>query len=191
MLSIYKLFIPLLLIITFILSGCSSNKGKIHQKKLYTRHNIWYEKPQKIYGINYKKGNIIPIGTEIELLRFGRGRIDFFEFKVIEWDKVFRVHIEERYQPNHSIQGLYAQMVTDRTFEELTFNMKSEVIQAIKDGRVIKGMSKGAVILSLGYPPRHKTPNTAQNIWLYWKDRFNSFIVQFDEKGHTLDKVVW
>lgn len=183
--------IRLLYLMCILLSGCASNKDRMTEKKVYTKHNIWYENPTKIYGINYKKGKLIPIGTEIEFLKFGRGRIDFFEFRVVKWDKVFRVYLEGRFQPDFHIQGLRQQMLTNKTFEELTHNMKTEEIQAIKEGKVIKGMSKRAVLLSLGYPPRHKTPNTAQDIWVYWKDRFNSFTVRFNEEGVTIDKVEW
>ena len=34
-------------------------------QRLYTAYNIWFEKPERIWSINYKKGAIIPAGTQV------------------------------------------------------------------------------------------------------------------------------
>ena len=53
----------------------------------------------------------------------------------------------------------------------------------IKTGKAAVGMSKKAVILAIGYPPRHVTPSTDMNQWTYWRNRFVRTIIEFDDKG--------
>jgi hypothetical protein len=47
-------------------------------------------------------------------------------------------------------------------------------------GQVEAGMSKEAVILALGYPPSHKTPSLEGDAWTYWRNRFVTFVVEFE-----------
>jgi hypothetical protein len=42
-------------------------------------------------------------------------------------------------------------------------------------------MRKSAVIVALGYPPKHKTPSLEANQWRYWSSRFGSFLVHFQD----------
>jgi hypothetical protein len=46
-------------------------------------------------------------------------------------------------------------------------------------------MSKEAVIISVGIPPDHKTPDLKSNRWIYWKNRFKNKAVCFDPAGKT------
>ena len=50
----------------------------------------------------------------------------------------------------------------------------------IKKGKVELKMSKEAIILSRGYPPKHRTPNLKKDIWRYWEGRFNSTNLIFE-----------
>ena len=56
--------------------------------------------------------------------------------------------------------------------------------EGIRKGKALKGMSKRGVILAIGLPPRHVTPDTDRmDQWTYWSNRFNRFIVEFDDAG--------
>ena len=46
--------------------------------------------------------------------------------------------------------------------------------ELIHEGKVELGMSKEAVILSRGYPPKHRTMSLNSDTWRYWKNRFDS-----------------
>lgn len=55
--------------------------------------------------------------------------------------------------------------------------------KAIRAGEVKAGMSKAAVIVAIGYPPKHRTASLESDSWRYWQNRFNTFVVVFkDEK---------
>ena len=78
-----------------------------------------------------------------------------------------------------------------KTFEEQTKDFTPEEVKAIREAKVIKGMSKEALIMSLGYPPKHMTPSLERDYWQYWKNRFKSFAVKFDENGLVSKDVDW
>ena len=55
--------------------------------------------------------------------------------------------------------------------------------KGISEGRAYVGMSKSGVMAALGYPAAHRTPSPDGNTWVYWKNRFKTFVVQFDDRG--------
>jgi len=44
-------------------------------------------------------------------------------------------------------------------------------------------MTRDQVLLSLGYPPTHRTPSLSGPEWTYWYNRWITFKVVFDDKG--------
>ncbi len=55
--------------------------------------------------------------------------------------------------------------------------------QGIQAGKAMVGMSKQGVLVALGYPAKHQTPSIDQNRWVYWKGRFETYAVEFDNGG--------
>ena len=51
--------------------------------------------------------------------------------------------------------------------------------KGIKEGRVLKGMTKKGVRMAWGYPARHKTPSLDDNVWTYWRNRWVMKTVTF------------
>ena len=41
-------------------------------------------------------------------------------------------------------------------------------------------MNREQVLMSLGYPPAHRTPSLDGPTWTYWANRFATFMVHFD-----------
>lgn len=52
-------------------------------------------------------------------------------------------------------------------------------------GGVTKGTSKKAVIVALGYPPKHKTSTIESDQWRYWNGRHGTFLVHFKDDKVT------
>ena len=59
--------------------------------------------------------------------------------------------------------------------------------KGINDGKVYKGMSKKGVQIAFGYPATHRTPSLEDNNWTYWRNRFNTTVITFDDKGKVVD----
>ncbi len=57
----------------------------------------------------------------------------------------------------------------------------------IEQGTVEKGMTRDQVLMTLGYPPAHRTPSLEQADWRYWQNRWHQFVVFFD--GDRVDRV--
>jgi hypothetical protein len=55
----------------------------------------------------------------------------------------------------------------------------------VQSGAAAKGMTKQGVIFAMGYPPKLRTPDLKANEWIYWRNRFNTFQVTFDDKGRV------
>ena len=36
------------------------------------------------------------------------------------------------------------------------------------------------VLMSVGYPPAHRTPSLSQPDWTYWRNRYRTFVVYFE-----------
>lgn len=68
--------------------------------------------------------------------------------------------------------------------------MNQAELQAIKEGKLVVGMSKAAVIMAYGYPPEHRTPSLESNTWIYWIDRFRNKAILFDENNRTCKPAV-
>ncbi len=184
-----KQFLLIAFVAALLLVGCAASGPQKPKKIFYTSQNIWYENPGKVFLINYKKGKRLHAGTAVEVLKFGEGRISFFEFKPVNQSQRFRIYVEDRFQPGFSAGDAYRLLLTDKTFEAMTVGMTAEEIEAVKAGKVIKGMSKKAVRMAFGVPPKHRTGSLESNIWVYWKDRWKYFTVKFDEKGRTTEAV--
>ena len=60
----------------------------------------------------------------------------------------------------------------------------SEIDQeGIKKGEALAGMSKEGVKTALGYPAVHQTPSLKNNSWMYWRNRWNTKVIEFDADG--------
>lgn len=149
----------------------------------YTQVNIHYEAPHHIYSTNYLKGALLPVGTQVTITHMTKETIDFVtsenatftitlipEFSLITIDQLFQRTFSAT--DPRSNNGIYQ-------------GFTSEEKDHIDDGIVALGMSKQAVIMSLGYPPEHRTPTLNSNSWLYWKSRFGKTRITFKN-----DKVV-
>lgn len=181
-----------LLILSFLINlwQLFAQGEKSHETGTYTAYNIWYENPKKIYSINYKKGNLIPAGSEVDNLK-----LDFMqkslEFRVVEFNQVYKILFESKYFPNLDLWKFKDLTLTENNLDQLTKDMTSIDIDGIKNARIIKGMSKAAVLIAYGYPPTHLTTTLDMNIWIYWRSRWAKNLVEFDEQGKTLMDLEW
>ncbi len=70
--------------------------------------------------------------------------------------------------------------------EKVSYKALSEADKAgVKDGTVTEGMTKQGVKIAWGYPAAHRTRSLDENRWIYWRNRFRTFTVDFED-----DKVV-
>lgn len=59
-------------------------------------------------------------------------------------------------------------------------------LQGIEEGKALVGMTKEGVKTALGYPAKHRTPSLEENTWIFWRNRFGTRAVDFDDTGKVV-----
>ncbi len=184
-------------LLSFLPAGCAhSPNGEL---KTYTSHNLWYSRGRNLaYAINYQKGNILPPGTEVTDIRMfpnadrlskediNYRKYPYILFKSLDPRGWIEVRYQHKFHPERSMQDYADLIFTNQSFSELTEGMTEKEINAIGQGVIVEGMSKKAVIMSLGLPSDHKTPDLEANQWFYWKSRMRKHKVCFNADSLTI-----
>jgi len=153
----------------------------------YTKVNIWYENPQKILSTNYHRGAIIPFGTKVNITSQSKDKINF---TALDQPGITFILVNV---PRHSLVSateLFKQYFTQtdpkvRDSEFNKFNAKEK--ENIENGTLTEGMSKEAVIVAYGYPPKHRTPVLTSNLWTYWDAKILKKLITF--KNNSITKI--
>ena len=167
--------------LSFLMGGCGAAKlspevTKIFQNnaKMYTQTNMHYNVARSAYIIdttNYQVGTLIPVNSEVIMQDVNAKQLTF----LYKGQKITLRNIAK-------YSGLNISDVTSKYFStkkvDLSKFSKAEQ-KAIGSASLVKGMSKDAVLLSLGTPPQHRTPDLKVDTWTYWRNRWTTFIVSF------------
>ncbi len=138
--------------------------------------NIHYESDE-INDANYFVGSTLPAGTPVQVQAVGSASVTF----LADGKKLTLYH---RYgTAQESFRQYLDKILVSEDPKLRVSSFPRSVQQAIRDGRVEPGMTREQVILSLGYPPTHRTPSTTANEWTYWYNRWVTYKVQFDDQG--------
>jgi len=137
----------------------------------YTKVNIWYEFPEKIFSTNYHKGTMMPVGSKVKITKKSGNEISFTKeglagvtFTIINVRKYSLASTDELFARYFSKDD---PKVPGGEFSKLSSHEKENV----ESGSLAEGMSKEAAIMTYGYPPKHRTPDLANDIWYYWLSR--------------------
>ena len=119
---------------------------------------------------------IVPVNTPVEIGKYIRGltiknladgRLIFFEYDARNMGMS-----AEQYIPLMASSS------------KIDLSVYSEVDQeGTKNGKALVGMSKEGVKTALGYPAAHQTPSLKNNSWMYWRNRWNTKVIEFDTDG--------
>ncbi len=182
-----KAVVFFLVVIGFLIFMIPLQESAASGKKIYTAYNIWFEKAERIWSINYKKGAVIPAGTlvrDAEIITTNR-RHQAIIFTTVKEKRAFTIFWIKKYHPGKTIQQFKNNMFTSKTFEELTSDMSREEIAAIKKGKIVMRMSKKAVLACYGPPPEHATFSQEHNVWDYWKSKFVRMRIFFSDSDRV------
>lgn len=189
-----NLFVGIMIIVMVVgMVGCMGMQPKKETAKIYTAYNIWAHSNMKC--INYKYGEIIPVGTELKSIKYilkEKDHSEYISLKLVN-GKNYVITFNQRWHKGKSMKDYVNYLSTNKTFNELTEGMYVNSIEqsdleiaAIKQGKIVVGMSKEAVLLSYGIPPEHRTPDLKSNKWMYWMNkRKHKLIYFFDNKAVT------
>lgn len=161
------------------LSGKRLTTKMLMGKTFYTRANMWFEGPKNFLSTNFHKGLMIPIGTKVKISSYRGARIKFAidggaTYTYIHARKHSKIKLRELFYRYFSETSV---MANGEAFSKLTKKEQENVL----DGIIEPGMSKEAVLMAYGYPPTHRTPDLASNIWTYWESRAVKNVLYFEE----------
>ena len=170
----------------FVLASCGSNpvmdlsgKDMINSSGVYTLVNLHPDMSRSLlYAVNYQLPGLIPLCTEVTFLKASNRKL---KFKVNSTGQEFTyVYHKAAVEPltSHLTHFFGRECNTSKVKKMSAVDKKG-----IKNGVPLKGMSRDAVVLAMGIPPRHKTPDLSAVARKYWKNRFDTMDVEFDSKG--------
>lgn len=190
-----------LVLLTVTLAGCT---GPVVQSPLtgQTRYlccNVHFEKTT-ISDVNYQVGTMVPAGTSVQIIQVRSNAVTF--------QPAGHPPLTLKYEFGPKA-GVPFETFLDRLFvatDPMTQLSRSEpsrrrgkkgasakpapggVRELIERGAVEPGMTRNQVLMSLGYPPAHRTPSLESDDWHYWRNRWDQFSVVFT--GDKVERVV-
>jgi hypothetical protein len=182
-------------VLAFSLAACGGGGGFTNVKgdgpnvftaeTAYTLTNL-HPDPQrkKLYAVNYQQGGLIPYCTPVKFVELDSKRVAF-EIKETGIKYYYDYHnaAAEPF-PDH-LQRFFGTSCQEVKNKVKSLSQTDK--EGIEAGEAKAGMTKDGVAIALGYPPRHVTPTLDMDQWTYWANRFNRFIVHFDDQGVVTD----
>jgi hypothetical protein len=128
-------------------------------------------------AVNRQGTELIPVCSNVQIVGLNAKRLVFTVEGVRErYSYTFHKAAGERF-----VQHL-ARYFGSRCPEDQIARMNALDQAGVKDGKPYLGMTKSAMTIAMGYPPRHKTPSLQANTWRYWLGR-RSASITFDRDG--------
>jgi len=173
-----------LLLAVFVISGAASAdddaKGLVNASGVYTLVNLHPDQENnRLYSVNYQLPYLMKVCTEVKITKLKKKKMTF---EVVETGREYDYRWHKKANPGGLNENILLFFGHECPAEEI--KTLSEIDQkGIKSGRVSEGMTRRGVIIAMGYPPPHVTPNLEADEWMYWMNRFNRNAVVFGEDG--------
>jgi hypothetical protein len=148
-------------------------------RTLYTCCNIHYE-GASVSDANYLVGSTLPFGTQASVLKMTGNSITIHAGAT-------DLTLGHSYGSAQESAEQYFNKVLVPTDPHSVFATYPKDVQtAIENSHVEVGMTKPQVLLSLGYPPTHRTASIDLNTWTYWYNRWLTYEVHFGDNGKVV-----
>lgn len=146
--------------------------------KVFTLANLHPGDDGKIWAVNFQRGGLIPVCSEVTLRR---ALPDSVEFLVVATGSAYTYGDDEGSGESFrdNLARYFGRACPEAALAELT----PEERDAVRRGVVEPGMRKPAVIFALGYPPLAYTRTLELPTWRYWIGDQRTLLVIFDDDG--------
>jgi hypothetical protein len=164
-------------------AGCATSTvpSPLDGQTRYLCCNLHYEKPT-VTDVNYQTGALIPLGTRVTITKVHKQSVTF------EGQGFPPITVELKYGHNAVPMDTFVnRLLVERDPKLKLKNLPKKTQELIGSAQVDKGMTRDQVLMSLGYPPAHRTPSLDSPQWTYWQNRWQSFVVDFS--GDKVDAV--
>jgi hypothetical protein len=151
--------------------GSKINSPLTQEKNLKLLFNL-HPDGDKLYSANFQMAGLIPRCSDVTVKSVTDKSVVFTakakEYTYIKHEKTLHEPWEQH------LDKIFGTTCTPST------GMSDIDQKGIKEGRIYKGMSKQGVIDAAGYPPTVIDP-MASDTWTYWRNRFATFRVIFED----------
>lgn len=149
-------------------------------KEAYVQFNLHPDRTRaRLYTVNYQlPGAMIPLCAKVQLLEMNR---KVLKFREVQTAREFQYIIHKA--AAEPIEASAAKTFGSSCDAGRVSKMSKADQEGIKTGKISVGMSKQGVQLAAGYPPAHRTPSLDASEWTYWKSRFDTMAVHFNDQG--------
>ncbi|RKH65871.1 hypothetical protein [Corallococcus llansteffanensis] len=141
----------------------------------YATANFHFE-DGTVSWVNYLKGPILPINTQVEVLDKGSSKV---KFKVV--DSGTELSFENDSRSGWDTWKLFQAAFAAEDQAAKLAALSPEDRKKVEASEVEPGMSREAVRMAWGPPPPHETPSLASSTWIYWKGKMTKVKVKFDK----------
>lgn len=163
----------------------SANAEEVEEgKTYYAVKNLHQDSPKnRSFAMNYQLSRLVPICAKVEVKDVAKKEIEY------SYDGTTFSHIWDKHsrKAGVSIQDSFLQFfsATDKCDEIKADIAKLSKIdqEGIKKGLPMVGMSKDGILLAMGRPPLHATPDLSASSWMYWLNKWKKQAIDFDDKG--------
>ena len=168
----------LILAATLASLGCARYYPELANRSLYTCCNLPFNRDGDASDANYENigGTTIPLGTRVTVVNDHRNVIDFRA--AIPSQQVFTLVF--RFGRAHMKAADYFGLIL--VPDDPTPRLKSldpSIAAAVREGRIMPGMTKAEVLLARGYPPFHHTAGVTADRWTYYESPMVVDVVDF------------
>ncbi len=161
-----------------LMSSCSATRGQpfdptLPGRVLYLCCNIGFKPDFVASDANYRKyrtdqgytpSPILPAGTRVRVTKVGASGV---AFQPVDRPTTYTVFF--RYGRGHLSASQYFQnLLRDTNPLDGMQSVPRPIADAIREGRLVVGMTKEQALIARGYPPAHRTPSLDATEWFYF-----------------------
>ncbi len=127
---------------------------------------------------NYGELPMIAAGTPIEVLSYGRNKA----YVKVDGKSMRLEHDYGRDQ--ESLESWVGKIVVDDDPRPRIDGYTPAIREAIREGKVLVGMSREQAIAAIGYPLTSENPSLDAPVWRIWRSRRGEYQLNFRSDGH-------
>ena len=167
------------LLVSYALVGCAAALTPATMASApsirYTLVNLHPDEVRgRLYTVNYQQPGLIPRCTGVRFVETTSGHA-IFEIASSGRRYLYISHATLREPFGQHLDRYFGKRCDPGTVATLSEGDRDGIAR----GKALTGMTKGGVILAIGYPPEHATPSLDADVWTYWKSRMQTFDVEF------------
>ena len=149
-------------------------------KEVYTLTNLHPdEQNQRLYTVNYQQPGRIKVCTKVTIEKLTRKKM---LFKISESNREYEYLLHKKATPEGFAENLKKYFGPECPSAKIE-SMSEVDRDGIKKAKSKVGMTRDGILIAIGYPPEHVTPDLDYEEWSYWVNKFVTRRVVFGEDG--------